>query len=57
MRMARRTKKQIEEDRVYAQSLNLEWLKLSNKVLRAFPNSPYQLELRRQLATIPQYKA
>jgi len=43
-------------DKAYANSLNLEWLKLSNKVLRAFPNSPKQKELQRQLALTPKYK-
>ena len=39
-----------------AQKYNLEWLKLSNKVLRAFPNSPRQLELKQKLALLPKYK-
>ncbi len=43
-------------DKQYANSLNLEWLKLSNKVLRAFPNSPRQRELQTQLAKLSQYK-
>jgi hypothetical protein len=53
MRQQRLTK----ADKEYANSLNLEWLRMSNKVLRAFPNSPRQKELQKKLSTIPQFKA
>jgi hypothetical protein len=46
----------ITTDKEEARKYNLEWLKLSNKVLRAFPNSPRQLELKRQLNLLPKYK-
>lgn len=45
-----------QADKDYLNSLNLEWLKLSNKVLRAFPSSPRQRKLKAELDKIPQYK-
>ena len=44
------------QEKEYANSLNLEWLKLSNKVLWARPGSPIQKALQAKLATITQYK-
>jgi hypothetical protein len=43
-------------DREIAQEFSLEWLKLSNKVLRAFPGSPRQRELQKRLEATPKYK-
>ena len=44
------------QEKEYANSLNLEWLKLSNKILRATSGSPVQKALQAKLATITQYK-
>ena len=44
------------QEKEYASSLNLEWLKLSNKILRSVPGSPTQKKLQAKLAIIPQYK-
>jgi hypothetical protein len=48
--------KMTKADKDLANSMNLEWLKLSNKVLRAFPGSPRQKMLKTKLDKIPQFK-
>ena len=45
-----------KEDKQEANRHNLEWLKLSNKILRAVPGSPAQRELQEARKAIPQFK-